>query len=160
MQANIFSTSDYNCFLLSFQREIVLSFDWPPMDTNELCKMIAGQEARDQNDEGFFVSVGNGLVEISIQPVCEGLEPTKITLSQAICKPAFEQLLPIYLKNDAEIDGDKRMDEKENGSLQLSCPRSRIVRIKERSSSSQNQNRRVQTKTGKLVANEPNKSRS
>jgi hypothetical protein len=81
--------------------EPIASFTYPLMATSELRKMIAGQDAEDQNDDGFFIKVRSGVVLIEIEPNTDGgdLDPTKFNLPLEVCQPAFKTLLILHEAN-------------------------------------------------------------
>jgi hypothetical protein len=97
------------CELLANGKSFV-SFYFPLMETKQLRKMIAGQDAHDQNDDGFYITLKNGVVTIQISVYADSDEcnDTKFDLPHAVCKPAFEQLLPLYEANpDCNSDDDE-----------------------------------------------------
>jgi len=80
------------------------------MDTAELRKMIAGQEAQDQNDDGFRISTKGRVVTIEIMMAIDGgdCEYVEFNLPLEVCKPAFDQLLPLHEDNpDSNLDFDE-----------------------------------------------------
>ena len=114
LEARVVSTEDSTRFQLCFQGVVILSFEWPPMDSTELRKMIAGQDAQDQNYDqnydNFSVRTRNGELEVEIV-TSEESGPMVLNLPLALCKPALEQLLPSYLKYEAESDADNNREE-------------------------------------------------
>lgn len=57
--------------------------------------MIAGQDAQDDDDAGFFVTTRDGYLKVEIHPT-DDLEPLELTLPLESCKSALEKLLPLY----------------------------------------------------------------
>jgi hypothetical protein len=88
----------------------ISKFYYPLMDTAELRKMIAGQEAQDQNDDGFRISTKGRVVTIEIMMAIDGgdCEYVEFNLPLEVCKPAFDQLLPLHEDNpDSNLDFDE-----------------------------------------------------
>ena len=92
-------------------------FEYPLMSRNTLKKFIAGQDAQDQNDEGFFIKLKAGLIEIESDPNSDVYEASRYTLPFEICKPTFEKIAELYpklIKERCERFGEEYHSESED----------------------------------------------
>ena len=88
----------------------ITTFGYPIMDKKCLRDLIAGNNTNDQDDEGFNISLSEGVVQISINRDCEH-ETTVFKFPHKVCLNAFEQIMNIYIAINAfDMDDYKDMD--------------------------------------------------
>ena len=107
---------DVIMFQIHLEDQIIAEFEYPLMSRNTLKKFIAGQNAEDQNDEGFFISLKDGIVRIEHDANSDAYEATQYRLRWEDCKPAFEEiakLYPVLRKANCERFGEEYHSESE-----------------------------------------------
>lgn len=89
-----------------FEKATILEFEFPLMNTTVLKEMIEGNDAEDQNDDGFFIRMEDETVSIKIYRESDSSESKSvdITLPFVVCKQAFLDLLPLYEAEDSRLD--------------------------------------------------------
>lgn len=101
-----------------FEKATILEFEFPLMNTTVLKEMIEGNDAEDQNDDGFFIRMEDETVSIKIYRESDSSESKSvdITLPFVVCKQAFLDLLPLYEAEDRRPEEDGS-DEDELGKI-------------------------------------------
>lgn len=110
------SDTDAIMFQILFDGKMFHEFEYPLMSRSVLKMMIAGQDAQDQNDEGFFINLHSGTVGIEINANSDVYESSRYTLSLEVCMPAFEAIAEFYprlIKEDCERFGGEYHEESE-----------------------------------------------
>jgi hypothetical protein len=91
-----------------------LSFEYPYMSRHGLQKLLKGEDFEDQDDNGVSIKMEDEMFTILIDRGENCEQQMKLTLPFEVCRPAFEQMVPIYDRiarlagyenSDAERDG-------------------------------------------------------
>ena len=95
------SISEYKPGRIRFTIELngapIASFKFPLIYPPTFDALIAGRNCREQDDEGFFITLKDGIITFEIDPreAVGNDEYTIFKLPLEVCRPAFVELQPI-----------------------------------------------------------------
>jgi hypothetical protein len=73
---------------------LIASFEFPWIDTDYFSSFILGMDSEEQNDDGFYMKLKDGIVTFEIEPNTDGgnYKPVKICVPYEACGTLFEDL--------------------------------------------------------------------